>query len=176
MATLVERKFKTLNYCPLLSYKLWLNILNHSESFSFEYQAAVLRQYLEPACAMFPTEEFCSCYWENSEFSYDWFIESIVYANGNQSCKVSVLNDYSDNWCSLNPLLKFFKSNEISSAGLSVFCQNELACICHLFENYKNCLWGWMIWSFHWGVSLPGWGWGILTQGGVGNTGWGKFL
>ena len=69
-----------------------------------------------------------------------------------------------------------FKSNEISSAGLSVFCQNELACICHLFENYKNCLWGWMIWSFHWGVSLPGWGWGILTQGGVGNTGWGKFL
>ena len=78
VATLVEGKVKTLNYCPLLSYKLWLNILNHSESFSFEYQAAVLRQYLEPACAMFPTEEFCSCYWENSEFSYDWFIESFV--------------------------------------------------------------------------------------------------
>ena len=109
-------------------------------------------------------------------FLYDWFIESIVYANWNRSCKVSVLKDYSDNWCLLNPLLKFFKSNEISFAGLSVFCQNELACICHLFENYKNCLWCWMIWSFHWGVSLPGWGWGILTQGGVGNTGWGKFL
>ena len=134
------------------------------------------RQYLEPACAMFPTEEFCSCYWENSEFSYDWFIESIGYANWNRSCKVSVLKDYSDNWCLLNPLLKFFKSNEISFAGLSVFCQNELVCICHLFENYKNCLWGWMIWSFHWGVSLSGWGWGILTQGGLGNTGWGKFL
>ena len=117
-----------------------------------------------------------------SEFSYDWFIESIVYANWNRSFKVSVLKDYSDNWCSLIPMLKFFKSNEISSAGLSVFLLSEWvgvhmsSVICHLFENYKNCLWGWMIWSFHWGVSLPGWGWGILTQGGVGNTGWGKFL
>ena len=25
-------------------------------------------------------------------------------------------------------------------------------------------------------AELPEWGWGILTQGGVGNTGWGKFL
>ena len=106
---------------------------------------------------MFPTEEFCSCYWENPEFSYDWFIESIVYANWNRSCKVFVLKDYSDNWCLLNPLLKFFKSNEISFAGLSVICQNELACIYHPFENYESCLWGWMIWSFHLGVTWPGW-------------------